>query len=209
MGTGNDKMQTSFGGILTLFIIVASILYFTYLNYMQISGNILPKMLSQEKKIAKNFSLPIQTDLLWFDISNSITDENLMNKQKNLNQQLITYKAILQQSDSNGKRINDIVIPVDFCSNLTDSPLVDQTAQCLDFSGLAKELAQFELFVAQGFNTRIYIELVIVRSGGINTYFQLQIFEDSVFGDDVNLQFLSKNSNLTLIRTIQIQKQSN
>ncbi|KAL4445015.1 hypothetical protein ABPG74_018743 [Tetrahymena malaccensis] len=186
MGTGNDKMKTSFGGILTLFVIAVSVIYFTYLNYMYIAGNIQPKISSQEKKITNNFNLPFQSDLIWFDIKNSISNENLMSTQKDLGQQLISYKAVLQQSDPQGKRMKDIVIPVNFCSSLTDSPLVEQTAQCLDLSGLQNELAQFQLFVAQGFDTRIFIELNIVCNGDPQTCISSQMFEDNVFGDDVS-----------------------
>ncbi|KAL4445016.1 hypothetical protein ABPG74_018744 [Tetrahymena malaccensis] len=183
MGTGNDKMKTSFGGFLTLVIVLTSLLYFSYLNYMYIAGNIQPKISAQQKRFTKNYSLPIQSVQISFDVKNGDTDENLMKKQQLLGQQLISYKALLLQSDSQGNRIDDIQIPIDFCQNLTNSDQVDPTAQCLDFSNLNKEQAQLKVFSAYGFDTSIYIELDAVCSGDIQTCMYSDIFDQYIFGD--------------------------
>ncbi|EAS03764.2 transmembrane protein, putative (macronuclear) [Tetrahymena thermophila SB210] len=187
MGTGNDKMKTSFGGLLTLIIISVSLLYFGYLNYMFFEGNFQPKISAQQKRLTKNFSLPILPDLLWFDIRNLDTDETLMQKQKLLGQQFISYKAYLQQSDSKGNRVNDIQIPVDFCQNLiTNNDQVDPNSQCLDFSSLSKDQAKFQVFAAYGFDTKIYIEVDAVCSGDLNTCLNSDLFDQYVFGDSAS-----------------------
>ncbi|KAL4445017.1 hypothetical protein ABPG74_018745 [Tetrahymena malaccensis] len=183
MGTGNDKMKTNVGGLLTLAVVSVSLLYFGFLNYMFFSGSVNPKISAQQKRLTKNFSLPILSDLLWFDIRNLDTDETLMKKQKLLGQQFISYKAYLQQSDSKGNRINDIQIPIDFCQNLTNNDQVDPNSQCLDFSGLTKEQAQLQVFASYGFDTKIYIEIDAVCSGDLNTCLNSDLFDQYVFGD--------------------------
>ncbi|EAS03765.2 transmembrane protein, putative (macronuclear) [Tetrahymena thermophila SB210] len=184
MGTGNDKMKTSFGGLLTLVIACISLSYFGYLNYMYSSGNIQPKIFAQQKKLTKNFSLPIQSLQISFDVRNLDTDEALMKKQQQLGQQLITYKAYLQQSDSQGNRIDDIQIPTDFCQNLTNNDQMDPTAQCLDFSILKKDQAILQVFATYGFDTKIYIEIDAVCNEDIQTCLYSDIFDQYIFGDE-------------------------
>ncbi|KAL4494514.1 hypothetical protein ABPG72_004416 [Tetrahymena utriculariae] len=203
MGTGNDKMKTSFGGLITLIVVSVSLLYFGYLNYMFFAGNIQPKISAQQKRLTKNFRLPIQSDLIWFDVRNLETDETLMKKQKLLGQQFISYKAYLQQSDLEGNKETDILIPVDFCSNITQNYQVDPNSQCLDFSGLTKEQAQLQVFAAYGYDTKIYIELDAVCNEEIYSCLNSDIFDEYVFGDNASFimtvkeeQFDSEKNNL-------------
>ncbi|KAL4494513.1 hypothetical protein ABPG72_004415 [Tetrahymena utriculariae] len=177
-------MKTSFGGFLTLVIASVSLSYFGYLNYMYTAGSIQPKISTQQKRLTKNFTLPLQSVQVQFDIRNTNTDETLMVQQQSLGQQLISYKAYLQQSDSQGNKIDDIQIPVNLCQNLTNDDYVDPTNQCLDFSSLTKEQAQLKVFANYGFDTKIYIELDVVCSGDIQTCLYSDIFDQYVFGDD-------------------------
>ncbi|EAS04092.2 transmembrane protein, putative (macronuclear) [Tetrahymena thermophila SB210] len=206
MGIGKASMKTNLGGILSLLVLATALAYFVYLNYMYGTGNIQPKVTSLQQKITKNSYIPLKSNLISFDILNQETDEFLMMQQKLLNLDLISYTATLQQTDGNGKRITpDINIPVRFCSELTDDTDVEQEAQCLDFSALTDDEAQFITYAGKGFDTRIYIELNSLCTGVIQTCLDSAIYEQYIFSDDVefiiNIKEQQFNSNKQSLET--------
>ncbi|EAS03761.1 transmembrane protein, putative (macronuclear) [Tetrahymena thermophila SB210] len=182
MGVGNNKRQTKFGGCISLIVILAALTYFVYLNYKFGAGEIQPKITSQLKKITSNFFLPIQPNYIYFDIYNDETSQNLQQWQKAEGQELITFHAYILQSDDKGNTIPQIKIPVDYCSNLTNDEEIDLTSQCLDFSSLDKNIAQFKTFSKNGQDTRIYISVnAVCSSSQVSDCLYSQIFEDKVF----------------------------
>ncbi|KAL4445020.1 hypothetical protein ABPG74_018748 [Tetrahymena malaccensis] len=190
MGVGNNKRQTKFGGCISLFVIIAALSYFIYLNYKFGSGQIQPKITSQLKKISSNFFLPFQINYIQFDIYNDETYKNLMQWQKEQNEELISYKATLLQSDDQGKMLQPIEIPIALCSDLTDDDTLDLTAQCLDFSKLDKNLAQFKTFSKDGVDTRIHIAVnAVCSSAQVKDCIFSQIFDDQVFSQANSFYF--------------------
>ncbi|KAL4445019.1 hypothetical protein ABPG74_018747 [Tetrahymena malaccensis] len=204
MGTGNDKMKTTLGGILSVSVLVIAMIYFGYLNYMYATGNLQPKISSQQKRITKDLSFPITTNLLWFDIQNSDNNQNLMSYQKQENIQLISYTVTLQQTDKQGNVIQpDVNIPTNFCAELTGDPDVDGEAQCLDLSGLTEDQANFKVYAGKGFDTKIIIELNAICTGDVTTCLNSNDFSQNVFADSQQFlfnikeqQFNSDNDNL-------------
>ncbi|KAL4445021.1 hypothetical protein ABPG74_018749 [Tetrahymena malaccensis] len=182
MGVGNNKRQTKFGGCVSLFVIIAAIVYFVYLNYKFIAGEIQPKITSQLKKITSNFFFPIQIQYIQFEIYNDETSQNLMQWQTEQNEQLISYEAILLQSDDKGNSLPQMNIPVVQCSQLTDDDTIDLLAQCLDFRQINQNLAQFKTFSKDGVDTRIYISInAICSSAQVDDCLYSQVFDDKVF----------------------------
>ncbi|EAS03762.2 transmembrane protein, putative (macronuclear) [Tetrahymena thermophila SB210] len=211
MGTGNEKMKTTLGGLLSFAVIIIAMVYFGYLNYMYGSGNLQPKISSQQKRITKDLIFPIAKNLIWFDIQNSDDESYLIYQQQQQNFQLISYTVSLQQTDSNGQLIQpNIHIPTNFCSTLTDDPEVDGEAQCLDFSGLPSEEVEFKVYAGKGYDTKIFIELNAICTGDVITCLSSSDFQQYVFGDtqtfQLNIkgkQFNSDNDNLeTKVETL-------
>ncbi|KAL4476569.1 hypothetical protein ABPG74_010302 [Tetrahymena malaccensis] len=161
MGVGNQKRQTMFGAILSIILILAALAYFGYLNYLYGADQLMPKITQSQERLKNNFVMPFDTTLLWFDIIDSDSTTHLMDYQQSNGVIYIVYTAKLQQSDPlTGKRLPDIDIPFDFCSKLTDDPLVDPIAQCLNFKNLPSNyLSQFQTYTGRGFDTTIVIQI--------------------------------------------------
>ncbi|KAL4494518.1 hypothetical protein ABPG72_004420 [Tetrahymena utriculariae] len=182
MGVGNNKRQTKFGGCISLFVIIAALVYFIYLNYKFGANQIQPKITSQLKKITSDFFLPYKVEYIQFDIFNEESNQNLMQWQKD-NVSFISYEAQLLQSNDQGQTIPAIELSVNFCSQLTDDDTIDLTSQCLDFSQIDQNLAQFKTFSHNGVDTKIRIAInAVCSSAQVSDCIYSEKFEEYVFG---------------------------
>ncbi|KAL4476570.1 hypothetical protein ABPG74_010303 [Tetrahymena malaccensis] len=160
MGVGNQKRQTVFGGILSIFLILAALAYFGYLNYLYGTDELTPKITFTQSRLQDRSVIPFDETLLWFDVINVETSTFLIDYQKTSGNTYISYNAKLQQSDlKTGKKLPDIDIPIDFCQNVTNDPDISPRAQCLNLKNLQKDQAQFQNFNGAGFNTVIVLQM--------------------------------------------------
>ncbi|KAL4469834.1 hypothetical protein ABPG72_013577 [Tetrahymena utriculariae] len=110
----------------------------------------------------------------------------------------ISYNAKLQQSDHNtGKRFPDIEIPLGFCKNLTNEPLIDPKAQCLGLKNLQQNQSQFNTFNGAGFDTVILIQIklecnIIGQSEPCTTDLNILNYYQYLYGETASFFFSFK-----------------
>ncbi|KAL4496568.1 hypothetical protein ABPG72_015929 [Tetrahymena utriculariae] len=109
------RKRTCVGGFLTLLIIMITLIYFLYLNYKYFMNQFAPKFRSQTFVVNDNVDIPLNNDLIGFQISSYFGDGTLDYLEAQKNKTYLVFIPLLTQMNQGTSNYTQIDIIQ--CSN--------------------------------------------------------------------------------------------